>query len=89
MTQNQKPVRMCECPALPDVGINYPCVMTVDGRHPYMVQTTKPAKPAPRIVAECGCEIIGRRGDGTPLPKCGVMNFRYYGGRCKADEVSR
>ena len=44
---------------------------------------------APRVVAECGCEIVGKRADGSPLPECGVMNFRYYGGRCKADEVSR
>ena len=36
-------------------------------------------------MAKCVCEIVGKRADGTPLPACEVLNFRYYGGRCAAD----
>lgn len=42
-----------------------------------------------RNVSACECEIVGKRADGSPLPACEVINFRYYGGRCKADEVTR
>lgn len=32
--------RLCPCPALPKVGLNYPCVFTVDGQHCY--ETIRP-----------------------------------------------
>lgn len=35
----------------------------------------------------CQCEIVGKHADGSDLAACEVINFRYYGGRCAADEV--
>ena len=56
--------RVCKCKVLPGVGLDYPCVMTVDGRHVY-----ESAWP----VAECQtCRAanIGWRIAGQRLQEC-------------------